>query len=245
MSRKSSLAIVVPCYNEETAIPVFKTEVSEFFDLIERHFASEIDLKFIFVDNNSTDKSRLLLAEFAAEFKKQNAIQVVSCQAQGYGAALKAGFLNAQTDLYGFADLDNTYPLKSFVPMITVLKEKSLDIVFANRLDLNEGMPLVRKLGNRFYSVLSKIIFKNSVTDMCTGMRLFTRAHRDKITSLTDNDLKFSIAFTATVLKENWKRTEISIAYRERLGQSKLSVVKDGVLFLYTLLKVRFSTQDS
>ena len=241
MSLKSSFAIVVPCYNEEKAMPVFLDEVTRFFQLFSKDLPG-FTLNFIFVDNNSTDGSLQMLSEFAEKFSPSGSIQVIQCLTQGYGAALKAGFNAAQSDWYGFADLDNTYPLKDFPPMIKLALNDNLDIVFANRLQLKTDMPVVRKIGNLFYSVVSQMLFQNSVKDMCTGMRVFKSSRRPKIVSLPSNDLKFSIEFTATTLKEEWPKAEIPIVYRERLGESKLSVVKDGILFLVTLLKVKFSS---
>ncbi|MBC7465875.1 MAG: glycosyltransferase family 2 protein [Bdellovibrio sp.] len=240
MSLKSSFAIVVPCYNEEKAMPVFLAEVTNFFSLFSKELP-DFTLKFIFVDNNSTDTSFRRLSDFAEKFSPFGSIQVVSCKTQGYGAALKTGFSATESAWYGFADLDNTYPLKDFPNMLKLALEKNLDIVFANRLQLKTDMPLIRKAGNLFYSYLSQILFQNSVQDMCTGMRVFKMSRRQKIVSLPSNDLKFSIEFTATTLKEEWPKAEIAIVYRERLGESKLSVVKDGILFLLTLLKVKFS----
>lgn len=240
MSSKSSFAVIIPCYNEEKAIPTFLNEATDFFKSFESELKS-CSLKFVFVDNNSTDDSFKLLEQFAAENKSSVSVSVIRCDVQGYGAALKKGFCSTEAHWFGFADLDNTYPLKNFIQMIQLAEQKKLDIVFANRLQLRSDMPFVRKVGNLFYSLISDLIFKDSVKDMCTGMRVFTTARKEQIVSLKSDDLKFSIEFTATSLKSLWPKAEIPILYRERIGPSKLSVVKDGILFLFILLKVKLS----
>lgn len=240
MSSKSSFAVIIPCYNEQSAIAAFTSEVMAFHRSFSETF-SDVDLKFVFVDNNSTDLSWNLLNEFALKVGS-DLVQVIRCEVQGYGAALKAGFNHVHTTWYGFADLDNTYPLQSFIPMLQQLQaQPETEIIFANRLHAKNGMPWVRRLGNLFYAQVSKIIFLNSVQDMCTGMRIFTEKRKRQIVEIPSNDLKFSIQFTATVLKEKWIKKEFAITYRERIGPSKLSVINDGFLFLYILLSVKFS----
>lgn len=242
MASKSSFVVIVPCYNEEHAIPAFLNEV----DAVHKEFQDkcpEFQFKVIFVNNNSSDNSPGKLADFA---KDRNVgepwVTLTDCPVQGYGATLKRGFTAVQADWYGFADLDNTYPLHRFINMLILAEKENLDIVFGNRLTAKNGMPLVRRIGNLFYSIVSKLIFQNSVKDMCTGMRLFRNSKKATIINLPSNDLKFSIEFTATVLKQKWSYDQIPIDYRERIGASKLSVIKDGILFLYILLKVKFSS---
>lgn len=240
MSSKSSFAIIIPCYNEQTAIATFTAEVVAFQKAFSQTFA-DAKLTFVFVDNNSTDQSWNLLNDFASKVGT-SLIQVIRCETQGYGAALKAGFNHAESTWYGFADLDNTYPLQSFIPMLQQLEaQPETEIIFANRLHAKNGMPWIRRLGNLFYAQISKVIFLDSVGDMCTGMRIFTNKRKNQIVQIRSNDLKFSIQFTAMVLKEKWNKKEFAITYRERIGPSKLSVIKDGVLFLYILLSVKFS----
>ncbi|MFZ3229163.1 MAG: glycosyltransferase family 2 protein [Pseudobdellovibrio sp.] len=242
MPNKSSIAITIPCYNESAAIPKFCDEIIEFLYLFKSKMPNKV-IKFVFVDNNSKDDSKKMLLEFASKISADQ-IEVISCLTQGYGAALKAGFYASDADWYGFADLDNTYPLVNFIEMIQTAEEKNHDIIYANRLRLNTGMPILRRLGNLFYSFIAKLLFNNSVNDMCTGMRIFSSRYKKQVINIKSNGLNFSIEFTAITLKDRWNKEELSISYRERVGVSKLSVIKDGFLFLFILLKVRFLKLD-
>lgn len=240
---KSTFAIIIPCFNEEKAIPLFLKEVESCLN--DERWGQLIEtIQFVFVDNASTDDSFHLLQNFAlkmnAHESKKIQVQVIKCLARGYGAALKAGFKSIEADWYGFADLDNTYPLNMFYQMLETAQAHQLQIVFGNRLRLKTGMPFVRRIGNLFYSYLANFLFDQSVHDMCTGMRIFNKRCLPFILNLKSDGLHFSIEFTALALKLKWLKQEINIEYRERIGTSKLSVIKDGFQFLFILLKVKF-----
>lgn len=240
MMKKSSFALVVPCYNEEKVIPIFKKEISNFIAEFESRF-NEIKLSLILVDNNSLDNSKKLLKELLNSIcsNSQISVQIVSCQKRGYGAALKAGFRSVVADWYGFVDLDNTYPLVSFFEMLSLAQAKNLKIVYANRLFYKTEMPFLRHIGNLIYSYLARALFNNSIQDMCSGMRVFNKSCLPYILAISVDSLRFSIELTAISLKLKWTKAEIPIRYRSRVGNSKLSIIKDGLLFLLSLLKIR------
>lgn len=235
MSKKSSFALIIPCYNEEKAIPAFKSELIDFISQFKSRF-SETELDVILVDNGSTDNSLPLLHDMCTEL----AVRTLICSTKGYGAALRAGFASQKSDWYAFADLDNTYPLLSFLDMYQKVQAESLKIIYANRLRYQTDMPWSRHLGNRFYALVTRLLFNDGMDDMCSGMRIFASECLETVLSIKANGLRFSIELTAISLKLNWPRAEIPIHYRERLGDSKLSIIKDGILFLFSLLKIRW-----
>ena len=236
MSQKSSLALIVPCYNESETIPYFATELRNFRTQFKQKLP-DWDLSVIVVDNNSTDNSIELLQALQ---KQTNGFNLLSCKAQGYGAALKHGFSLASADYLAFLDLDNTYPMTSLFELLNKQKAENSDIVYGARIHNASEISLIRYLGNQFYVVLLKYLFRSKLTDVCSGMRVFRSSLKNHILELKSDDLSFSIDFTATVLKNDWKISEHPIPYRNRIGESKLSVVKDGSLFLLIVLKNYF-----
>lgn len=235
MFKKSSFVLVVPCYNEESVISAFLEELN-FFKIHFRQTMQDFDLSVVFVDNNSSDSSFNLLSKYA---KNQTDTVVISELRKGYGAALKTGFLQKSADFYGFADLDQTYPLCDFTVLLERLKKKNLDMIVGGRLHSASLIPWTRKAGNLLYSVMSRILFKTELKDTCSGMRVFHDAVKSEILALKQDDLSFSIELTAYAIKKKWRLAEVPILYRERLGVSKLSILSDGWKFLTVLLKVR------
>ncbi|AGH95603.1 glycosyltransferase family 2 protein [Pseudobdellovibrio exovorus] len=235
MLKKSSLALIVPCYNEVDCIPFFEKELRLFLEELKRvQIVPNIDFSVLIVDNNSTDGSLELLKKLEASIE---GLQVISCPVQGYGAALKYGYAHARADYLAFLDLDNTYPLKSLIDMWKKLHQEDLDIVYGARIHSNSDISIIRSLGNRLYVWLLRVLLGSKLSDVCSGMRIFKASKKGEVIALKDNGLAFSIEFTALSVKNKWKLSEVPIAYRDRVGDSKLSVVKDGFLFLFVVMK--------
>jgi glycosyltransferase involved in cell wall biosynthesis len=237
MSKAILFSIVIPCFNEELAIPRFLAELTLFEADFSRLFPM-VKLNVIFVNNNSNDKSKELLLIHTAD---QNDAIVIDCTTQGYGAALKYGFSSSASDYYSFLDLDNTYPLQTLFEAFKIMIEsESLDILMTNRFSKSSKMPIVRNLGNRFFAMLVQILFRTPISDTCSGMRIIHSRRIQDVVSLTCDGLDFSIQLTCVSLKKQWSVHYHDMIYNQRDGESKLSIVKDGLLFLKAVLKTRF-----
>lgn len=233
MSNKSSLSVVVPCFNEQEVIPFFEKEFVEFVQEFQK-IHSDTVLEVIVVDNNSTDNSLKMLKLIESRY---SFLKVIDCSINGYGAALKAGFSYSKSDYIAMLDLDNTYPMLSLIHMYKLIRENSFDIVYGARIHSGSKIGFVRKIGNILYVNLLKLFMDSNLSDVCSGMRLFKSSIKMDILSLKTNDLSFSIDFTSKMIIKKYKAAELPIAYRDRTGVSKLSVFKDGVLFLYVVIK--------
>lgn len=236
--------LVIPCYNEALAIPEFLKELIDFKSQYQQKICkSEANTKnfhVVFVNNNSTDGSEQTLKLFCQE---HDFCSLIHCHTQGYGAALKAGFSSRESTYYAFADLDGTYPLRYFIPMLEEIERRpseKIDMYMTNRFTAASEMPFLRKMGNRIYAFLCRWLLDSFLNDVCSGMRIWHFDKKVVIVSRPENGLDFSIALTAMALKNKWNIKDFEIQYKERSGPSKLSVLKDGWFFLKTLLKVKF-----
>ena len=146
-------------------------------------------------------------------------------------------FASAKGEYLSFLDLDNTYPMAQLLDMFRLIQSQNLDIVYGARLHPRSEIGIVRKLGNLFYVFLLKLLLNSVLSDVCSGMRVFRADRKPAVLALARNDLSFSIEFTAFVLTDNWKISEVPVPYRDRVGNSKLSVVQDGFVFLFVVLR--------
>jgi len=104
-------------------------------------------------------------------------------------------------------------------------------------------MPRIRRLGNRIYTVLINALTSGGITDSASGMRVIRKASLPKLYPLPDG-LHFTPAMTArAVSSEGLKLVEVPISYKERVGESKLHVVRDGVRFLRVIMDIILSTR--
>lgn len=223
---KPSLSIVIPCYNEQTAIaPVlFKILKLTDSDIFKTEFAQ---VETIVVDDGSDDGSSHELAKF----KWVKAIR--HDQRCGYGAALKSGFSSSRGDVICFLDMDDSYDPLNLLDLWAAMKTKNYDVVYGNRLHDRQGMPYTRRVGNLFFSHLTRHIRGGAVSDVASGFRLFKRDQLPHF-YVPENGLDYSLALTLKLLSSSLKLTETPIRYNERIGQSKLSVIGDGFKFLFT-----------
>lgn len=96
-------------------------------------------------------------------------------------------------------------------------------------------MPKIRRVGNRIYAAILGFLCGQSVQDTASGMRVIRRSALPQLYPLPDG-LHFTPAMSARALLSGLQISELPMAYAERVGESKLNVLRDGVRFLHTIL---------
>ncbi len=221
------LSVVIPAYNEENGIQEIASRVL----LVEPDLKKAgIDrLELLVVDDGSKDRT----AEVASGISGVNLIR--HSRNRGYGAALKTGFSRASGELIGFLDADGTYPPEYF-PQLCLAALNGIDLVIGSRMSGEDSkMPVTRRLGNFFFATLLSLLGRQKVTDSASGMRVFRREILEQIYPLPDG-LNLTPVMSTRALHEGIIVGEIPIPYSERVGRSKLSVIRDGRIFLQSMV---------
>jgi glycosyltransferase involved in cell wall biosynthesis len=223
----TTLSIVIPAYNEERGIE----------EIIQRVLAIQPELpaagvemlELIVVDDGSSDRT----AEIAGGIPGVKLIR--HNPNQGYGAALKTGFSQAEGELIGFLDADGTYPPEYF-PQLCRLALAGAGLVIGSRMSgAKSQMPLMRRLGNLFFAGLLTLFSRQRVTDSASGMRVFRREILSRVYPLPDG-LNLTPVMSTRAIHEGIQVKEYPIPYSERVGRSKLSVIRDGSIFLQSMI---------
>jgi glycosyltransferase involved in cell wall biosynthesis len=231
---KGTLSIVVPALNEEEAIGgVLRSCLDASAGICEQGGVESVEV--IMVDDGSTDAT----AEVAGSVE---GVSVVRHERNlGYGAALMTGFRAARGEYLGFLDGDGTCDPAAFGGLLKELDDRSADLVIGMRLGAGTRMPLVRRIGNRFFAALLRALSGRKVRDTASGMRVFRRSLLPAFGALPEG-LDFTPAMTARVAFDPSLRcVERPIPYSERAGRSKLGVVRDGWRFLRAIVGLAFS----
>lgn len=223
----SSLSVVIPAYNEEAGIAEIVQRVLAVKEDLKKVGVSDFEL--LVVDDGSRDHTAQIVAEIQG-------VRLIQHQTnKGYGAALKTGFSQAQGDLIGFLDADGTYPPEYF-PQLCSAALNGGDMVIGSRMSGTESqMPLTRRVGNLFFASLISLLGRQRISDSASGMRVFKRDILKRIYPLPDG-LNLTPVMSTRAIHEGIRMVEVPITYSERLGQSKLSVVGDGSVFLQSII---------
>lgn len=226
-----TLSIVIPCFNEEEAIPLVIPALLDLkSNLINKHSFSSIEI--LVIDDASVDKSADRLMAFG------DTIQVIrNSTNQGYGGALKEGFAKARGEWISFLDMDNSYPVASLPHLFETAIDTNSDLIVGARSIKASGMSPLRGLGNWMFSKLTSILFNISVSDACSGFRIFNRRLLPLVLNIDNNSLGYSLEMSIRVTNSPFKTSELAIDYHPRSGSSKLSVWKDGWSFLFIILQ--------
>jgi glycosyltransferase involved in cell wall biosynthesis len=221
------LSIVIPAFNEEKGIAEIACRVLSVQAELKNAGVDQLEL--LIVDDGSKDRT----AEVASKIAGVNLI--CHPRNKGYGAALKTGFSKARGELIGFLDADGTYPPEYF-PQLCRAALNGADLVIGSRMAGAESrMPLTRRVGNFFFAGLLTVLSRQRVTDSASGMRVFKREILEQVYPLP-NGLNLTPVMSTRALHEGINIGEVPIPYSERVGRSKLSVIRDGRIFLQSMV---------
>lgn len=230
----SQLSVIIPALNEEAGIASIVERV-----LAQHPALSQVGvarLEVIVVDDGSHDQTAAVVERLAAAAQGAATVRLVRHGVnRGYGAALKTGLAQAQGDLIAFLDADGTYPPEYF-PQLCTTALGGADVVIGSRMSgAASEMPVMRRVGNVMFAGLITLLGDQRVRDSASGMRVIRRAVLPQLYPLP-NGLNFTPIMSMRAIHEGLALVEVPIPYRERVGRSKLSVVRDGLRYTHSIL---------
>lgn len=169
------ISLVIPCYNEEEALPVFYNELCKVMSDMK-----DYTFELLFVDDGSKDKTLDVLQKFALDDERVK--YIAFSRNFGKEAAMYAGFCNATGDYTAVMDADMQDPPSLLPEMVKILESGEYDSV-ATRRATRKGEPKVRSFFARmFYKIMNKI----SDADIVDGARDFRLMKREMVEAIVD-----------------------------------------------------------
>lgn len=214
------LSLVVPCYNEEEALPAFYAEAC-------RVLASmELDAEFVFVDDGSTDHTLDVLHSLC---EKDERVHYVSFSRNfGKEAALYAGLTHAKGDYIATLDADLQDPPSLLPEMLEAIQKEGYHCAGTRRVTRKGEPPIRSFFARRFYKLMRRLS-DIEVVDGARDYRLMTRRYVGAVLSLAERNRFSKGIFPWVGFKTKWFEYENI----ERVaGQTKWSFWK---LFMYSL----------
>ncbi len=166
------LSLIVPCYNEQEALPVFYKEVTRVVQELQQ------DYEIIFVNDGSKDETLSILKTYA---EKDSHVKYLSFSRNfGKEAAMYAGFCSAQGDYVAVMDADMQDPPTLLPNMLEKIQTGEYDSVATRRVT-RQGEPPIRSwFARMFYKIINKI----SDTDIVDGARDFRLMKREMVDAM-------------------------------------------------------------
>ena len=175
--KKKLISLIIPCYNEEEALPIFYDEASKVLKTM------DVDYEFLIIDDGSKDKTFKVAKDLS---EKDKHVKYVSFSRNfGKEAAMYAGFCNAKGDYVAVMDADMQDPPSLLPQMYQILEEGEYDSVATRRVD-RKGESKVRSwFAKQFYKIIN-LISDADIVDGARDFRLMKREMVDAIISMSE-----------------------------------------------------------
>lgn len=214
------LSIIVPCFNEEEALPIFYNAVTRIVD------GMGIKSEYVFVNDGSSDRTLELLREMTAVDRR---VRYISFSRNfGKEAGIYAGLQASRGRYVVLMDVDLQDPPEYLPQMYESLQTGKYDCV-ATRRKTRAGEPPIRSfLSKSFYRVVNRIV-DTPIMDGARDYRMMNRKMVDAILQVGEYNRFSKGLFSWVGFRTQW------IAYDnvERIaGQTKWNLWK---LFKYAL----------
>ena len=218
------LSIVVPCYNEQEALPFFYKEICRVAEEMKASHGAEFE--FIFVDDGSKDNTLAIARDL---HQKDARVRYISFSRNfGKEAGILAGLEAAKGDYVAMMDADLQDPPALLPQMLDALLQEDYDCAATRRTN-RKGEPPIRSFFARmFYKIINRLSDAD-IVDGARDYRLMRRRMVDAILALPEYNRFSKGIFGWVGFKTKW----LEYVNVERVaGETKWSFWK---LFLYSL----------
>jgi glycosyltransferase involved in cell wall biosynthesis len=222
-----SITIVVPVYNEADFIPAALPMMIAAVEEVGAPYTIRV------VENGSTDGS----AEAAKRAAGQAEVIVDSLAVPDYGAAMRHGFREADSDWVVNFDID--YFSAGFLHQV-LAQPDHVDIVIGSKRDpmSQDRRPLIRRVATRVFNLLLTVILGSKVSDT-HGMKGFRRRVIDDIVPqvVSTEDL-FDTELVVRAERAGYEIVEVPVVVQE-MRSARSSLVKRAPRTIAGLVRMR------
>ena len=221
-SRPPTVAVLVPCYNEEITIG---TVVAD--------FRAALPTATIYVyDNNSSDNTVEVAQKAGAVVRKESR--------QGKGNVVRRMFADIEADVYVLVDGDDTYDAAASAELVNRLVDERLDFINAMRISTaKDAYRAGHRFGNWLLTGMVRQIFGRQFNDMLSGYKFLSRRFVKSFPAMSSGfETETELAVHALELR--MPSTEVATAYKERPpgSVSKLRTYSDGAQIMMLIARL-------
>ncbi len=178
----SLLSVIVPCFNEQEAIPFFYEAISKTASEMKDEW-SDLDFEFLFIDDGSKDETLKVIESLRL---KDRRVRFISFSRNfGKEAALYAGLQHSKGDYAVTMDADMQDPPSLLPDMFRAVTVEGYDSAATRRVT-RRGEPVVRSFfARQFYRLINRMSSAD-IVDGARDYRIMTRRMIDAIVDMQE-----------------------------------------------------------
>ena len=229
----ATVAVVIPVYNEEKALP---DSIARLRDFLSKNFKHQWHI--VIADNASKDKTWEIAQSLAKQYPD---VMPVHLDEKGRGRALRKVWLESKADIVSYMDVDLSTGLDAFPKLVQAILDGA-DIAIGSRLmrGAKTTRGPKREFTSRCYYFIIKVMFFTKLSDAQCGFKALSRECAQKILPLTkNNEWFFDTELLLLAMKNGYKIAEIPVTWVDDSGTT-VHVRKTAMEDLKGLARIRF-----
>ena len=236
LPEKMLVEFCLPVYNEEK---ILRTNIHKLLNYLNQQNYN-FKWSIVIIINGSTDNSVKICRELAGE-----QIKIINLPRKGKGGALKQYVLTSLANWLIYMDIDLAVSIENINDIINLVRKNNYDIIMGSRLLTGSKVErsTIRSLSSKIYNFLSRLILRHKYADLQCGFKAIRGDVAKKILPLiVDNNWFFDTELIFLAYRQNYLIKEIPVNWSENRYQqrkSKVSLIKDGLKFLKSLIELK------
>ena len=218
----ADIAVVIPAYDEVGGVGRTVARVREVLRAVPQTFS------ILVVDDGSTDGT-------AEEAEAHGATVIRLPENRGYGAALKVGIAESDSEYVAIIDADGTYPAEALPRLIELMPAK--DMAVGARAMNDRSIQIVRRPAKLVLGALASYLVGRRIPDLNSGLRIMRRSVLSQFLHLLPGGFSFTTTITLAALTNGHRVDFVSIDYKKRSGSSKIRPIRDTLGFLSLIVR--------
>jgi len=223
-NKNLNISIIIPTLNEEKNLDVLLSRITN-----NKRLSASIK-EIIVVDGYSKDKTVQVARKHSGK---------VLFDSKGKGSALRKGMRVAKGEIIIMMDADLSNREKEILLLAECIK-LGYDAAFGSRFIQgggSEDMPVLRRLGNKFFVLLVNLFWGSNYSDLCYGYRAFSQSAIKKL-SLVSDGFPIETEISIKSAKKKLKVVEVPSFEKQRVhGKGKLKTFRDGIRIFSWLIR--------
>ena len=224
------VSVIIPCYNEE------KNLEAGVLDEVYRYLVAQTyPWEVIIVNDEATDNSRALVAQFVADKPRFSLLDIPH---GGKPAAVWAGIQQARGELVLFTDMDQSTPIAELDKLLPWY-ERGFDVVIGSRGSERKGFSALRQIGSVVFRSTRRLFLLRGISDTQCGFKCFRRERCLKVFELqTLSGFCFDVEIIYLAKRLGLKILEVPVTWRNS-ADTRVGALKDSLRMLRDLLRIR------